>query len=116
VRLLSHRVLRVAQAVKQELAELIQRELSDPRLSFTTVVSVEISHDSRYCRVYLSVPGSPEEQKDALMVLEKTKSFLRGEIGRRLGLKFAPEIAFKLDRSIEHGARIGKLLNEIRKG
>ena len=113
---MSHRVLRVAQAVKQELAELIRRELADPRLSLATVTMVEISQDSRYCRVYLSVIGAPEEQQEALAVLEKTKSFLRGEITRRLGLRFAPEITFKLDRSIEHGARIGKLLNELRKG
>lgn len=113
---MSHRVLRVAQAVRQELAELIQKELSDPRLFMTTVVSVDISRDSRYCRVYLSVIGSPQEQKETLQVLEKTKSFLRGEITRRLGLKFAPEISFKLDTSIEQGVRIGKLLNEIREG
>ncbi len=112
---MSHRVLRVAQAVRQELAELIQRELADPRLSLTTVASVDISQDSRYCRVYLSVIGGPGEQQEALAVLEKTKSFLRGEITRRLGLKHAPEITFQLDRSIEHGARIGKLLGELRK-
>jgi len=105
----------VAQAVKQELAELIRRELSDPRLSLTTVASVEVSQDSRYCRVYLSVIGGPVEQREALAVVEKTKSFLRGEIARRLGLRFAPEITFRVDRSSEHGVRIGKLLNDLRK-
>lgn len=112
---MSHRPLRVAQAARQEMAELIQRELKDPRLDLTTVTAVEVSPDTRYWRVFLSVIGGGRQQEDVLAVLEKTKSFLRGEITRRLGLRFAPEITFRLDRSMEHGARIGKLLSELRK-
>ena len=104
----------MAHAIREELAGLIRTELSDPRLSMTTVTMVEVSPDSKYCRVYVSVVGDPDAQKEALAVLEKTKSYLRGEIARRLGLKFAPEITLRLDRSMEHGARVGKLLDELR--
>lgn len=112
---MSHRVLRLAQAIREEMAELIRTELADPRLAMTTVTMAEVSPDSKYCRIYLSVVGDPDAQSAALAVLEKTKSFLRGEIARRLGLKFAPEITLRLDRSMEHGARVGKLLDELRK-
>jgi ribosome-binding factor A len=109
------RAQRVAEQVKKEIADILRNEIKDPRLGFVSVTDVELSPDLRYAKVYVSVLGDEQAKKESLEVVTKATGFIRREIGQRLSLRFVPEITFKFDPSIERGARIAELLNEIRK-
>ena len=110
----NRRQVQVADAVQQYMSGLLQRELKDPRIGFATVTRVEMSPDLKHARIYISVMGSPEEQRDTMAALESGKGFIRREIGSRLDLRTVPEINFKLDTSAEYSDRISRLLNELK--
>ena len=76
----------------------------------TSVVSVNVTPDLRYAKIYISVLGSGEEQKAAITALKKSAGYVRREMGTRLNMRYTPEPVFELDHSIEHGARISELL------
>lgn len=108
-----HRAQRVAEQIKKEVAQILRDELKDPRIGFATITSVEISSDLRYVKIFVSVYGSEEEKKQTLEALNNASGFIRREIGQRIKLRYTPEIMFKFDESIEHGARIAEILNKI---
>lgn len=110
----TRRQVQVADAIQQYMSELLQRELKDPRLGFVTVTRAEVSQDLKYARIYVSVMGSPDEQKASMAALESGKGFIRREIGHRLNLRAVPEIQFRLDTSAEYSDRINRLLNELK--
>ncbi len=110
----SRRQVQVADAVQQHISYLLQRELKDPRIGFTTVTAVEMSADLRYARIYVSVMGTPEEQRATMDALTSAKGFIRRELAARLDLRFAPDLQIKLDTSAEYSDRIGRLLNELK--
>ncbi|MEW6172212.1 MAG: 30S ribosome-binding factor RbfA [Bacillota bacterium] len=112
---MTHRAARLAETLKEEMAEIIQSELKDPRLGFATVTRVEVSNDLRYAKVLVSVYGSSEDGEATLSVLERAMGFIRSLLGRRLRLRYVPEISFKLDPSIGYGARVTHLLDELKK-
>jgi ribosome-binding factor A len=95
------------------LADLIAREVKDPRIGFATVTRVELTADLSRARVLVSVLGNPEEQKNNLEGLSSAVGFLRHEIGRRLALRRVPELTFVLDHGAEAGEKIELLLREI---
>lgn len=108
----ANRINRINEEVRRELSEII-RELKDPRIPMmTSVVSVSVTADLRYATVYVSVFGSDEVKKEALSALKKSAGFVRRELGHRLNLRYTPEIIYKADDSIEHGARINELLQK----
>jgi len=110
----SRRQAQVAEAVQQYVSQLLQRDMKDPRIGFVTVTSVEMSTDLKYARVFVSVMGTPEEQKATMDALASAKGFIRRELAARLDLRFAPEVQFKLDTSAEYSDRINRLLNELK--
>lgn len=101
--------------MRRELCEILQREVKDPHLGFLTVTEVELSDDLGFARVFYSVLGDELDRKESLRVLNKAKGFLRGQLGRRLHLREAPELVFKYDSSIERGLRIERILEKISK-
>jgi ribosome-binding factor A len=107
------RAERLGHQIRIELAELIAREVKDPRIGFATVTRVELTADLHHARVFVSVLGSPEEQESSIEGLSSAGGFLRHEIGRRLALRRAPELVFILDRGAEAGEKIEMLLQEI---
>jgi len=109
----SFRASRVAEQMKKEISQIIREELKDPRVGFVTVTAVEVSNDLRYAKIYVSILAEKEEETKTLEVLNKAKGFIRSEIGKRIRLRFTPEIIFKLDKSLERGARITKLLTQV---
>jgi len=110
---MSHRPERLAEAIKKEVSDLLQNEIKDPRLGFATVTAAEVSADLRYARIFISVLGTAEEQKATMEVLHRVQGYVRGELGRRLRLRYAPEITFKLDSSIVRGTRVLELLHQV---
>jgi len=109
----ARRAERLGHQIRVELAELISREVKDPRIGFATVTRVELTADLHHARVYVSVYGSPEEQENSIKGLSSAAGFLRREIGHRLDLRRAPELAFILDQGAEEGERIEMLLQQI---
>ncbi|MFZ5634829.1 MAG: 30S ribosome-binding factor RbfA [Bacillota bacterium] len=113
---MSHRPGRLAEAIKKEISDILHNELKDPRLGFVTITMVDVTPDLRYARIFASVLGSDEQQKATGEVLNKAAGYIRSELGRRIRLKYTPEISFKLDKSIERGARVIKLMEEVKGG
>ncbi len=106
---------RVGDLLKREIGDIVEKELKDPRIGFATVISVDISADLRHARVYFSVFGDKLVQEETQRGLDSARFFIQGEIGRRLRLKYTPELSFQFDRSIEYGFHISKLLKRLRK-
>ena len=108
----NYRKGRINDEVKKELS-FILREVKDPRLSdaFISIVSVEVSGDLKFAKVYYSALMG--DKKEIAKGLKSSAGFIRREIARRLNLRMTPEFSFFEDHSIEHGAHISKLLNQI---
>ena len=108
---------RIAQQIKRELAEIIQRnEIKDDRIGgLVSITEVIVSGDLRNVKVFFSVFGEEAQRIGTLAALENTAGFLRGELCRRLGIKFAPELVFKLDDSLEKGQKVIELLDKIKR-
>lgn len=107
------RIDKINEEVKRELASVI-RDLKDSRIPLmTSVVTVNVTNDLRYAKAYISVMGDEETKKRAMQGLKSASGFIRREMGRRVDLRYTPEFIFELDTSIEHGANIEKLLNDI---
>ena len=102
---------RIGEAMLAELSDMIQRELKDPRIGFVSVTRVMVSRDLAKARVYVSVLNG-EHAADTLAGLESAQGYLRGEVARRLKLRLAPALEFKLDRSIAESVHIQQLLRE----
>jgi ribosome-binding factor A len=107
------RVSRVGEQIKKELSQIVQRELKDPRIGFVTVTAVEMSGDLQQAKVYVSIFGQTEEKEQTLIALEKAKGYMRSEIGKRIRLRYIPELSFVSDESLEHSEHINKLLSDV---
>ena len=108
------RIDKINEEVRRELASII-RDLKDTRIPMmTSVVAVNVTNDLRYAKAYISVMGDGATQKKAIEGLKSAAGFVRREIGKRIDLRYTPEFIFELDRSIEHGAHIEKLLKSVR--
>ncbi|HHV64409.1 MAG TPA: 30S ribosome-binding factor RbfA [Peptococcaceae bacterium] len=108
-----YRASRLAETIKIEVSKIIRENLKDPRLGFVTVTAVEVSDDLRYAKIYVSILGKEEDIRNSMEVLTGATGYFRSELGKILRLRYTPEISFKYDQSIEHGAHISKLLREV---
>lgn len=109
----SQRMLRVAELIRHAMAEMLSRgEVNDPELGrqVVTIPKVRMSPDLKLATVYV-MPLGGENCAVVVSALDRHKKFLRGEIARKINLKFAPDIRFKVDDSFENSARIDALLN-----
>ncbi len=109
----SQRMLRVAELVRHAMSELLTRsDIADPALEgkVVTIPDVRMSPDLKLATVYV-MPLGGENVADVLAALDRHKKFLRGEIARRVNLRFAPEVRFKADPSFDQGCKIDALLN-----
>lgn len=109
------RIDKINGEVMRELANII-RNLKDSRIPLmTSVVRVSVTNDLRYAKAYISVMGDEETKKKAMEGLKSASGFIRREIGKKIDLRYTPEFIFELDGSIEHGAKIEQLLNNLNK-
>jgi ribosome-binding factor A len=105
---------RVAEAIREEVATFLAEGVKDPRVvGLVTVTGVDVTRDLRHAKVFVSILGSDSERAATLDGLASVAGHLRSRIGRALRLRLAPEIAFKLDQSVAHAARIETLLAQI---
>ena len=107
---------RINMEVQRELSEIIRGEVKDPRIHpMTTVVSVEVTPDLKYCKAYISVLGDEEPAKATIQGLKSAEGYIRRELARRVNLRNTPEIKFILDQSIEYGVAMSHLIDEVTK-
>ena len=109
----SRRSQRVADLVRAELSSLILMEAHDPELRKVTITEVSMPPDLKSARVYFSALGGEAERRSALEALDRAAGFLRREVGQRCALRYAPELHFFEDLSLERGARIEELLAKV---
>ncbi len=109
----SRRSQRVADLVRAEISNLLLLEAHDPELRKVTITEVTMPPDLKTARVYFSVLGGDKERGVAAEALDRAAGFLRREVGQRCRLRYAPELHFFEDRSLEHGARVEELLAKV---
>ncbi len=107
------RLSRISEEIKREVSEIIMNDLKDPRLpKLISIVSLNVTRDLRYAKVFVSVLGSDEEKKNAIEGLRSAAGFIRREVGHRIQIRYTPELQFELDNSIEHGVYMTKLIDD----
>lgn len=111
-----HRVERVSETLKEELAEMIGYELSDPRIGGVAVTEVLLSPDLRRAHVRLSLVGDEKERKQTLQAVEKARHYLRRQLTIRLQMFHTPDLHFEADLDGGLAGRAQALLKRVRKG
>src|SRR5919199_6996817 len=109
----TRRQAQVGEFLREEVSEIIYREMKDPRLGMSSITRVEMSPDLRYARIFVSVLGSAEEQEETLRALKHAAGFIRHLLKPRMRIRHVPELVFKEDHSLEHAAEIARTLRTL---
>jgi ribosome-binding factor A len=104
---------RVAESIHKEVSSLLLKGLKDPRIGFVTITAVDVTPDLHLARVYFSVMGDEAARKNTQKGLSSSVPYIRRELGRRLRMRYVPDILFQYDSSLEYGNRIESLIREI---
>ncbi len=107
------RIARLRELFKEETSVILQRQMKDPRIGFVSVTDVELSADLRHAKIFVSILGDADAKSRTMAGLESAQGFIRTELARRIRLRHFPAVLFKLDDSIERGARVERLLREV---
>lgn len=112
---MSRRTERVNDLLREELSDLLLREIKDPRVAqgLVSITEVQVSPDLRHAIVYISHLGQEAERAGVLEGLQHAARFLRNELVHRLKMRTVPEIVFRFDPSIERGARLASLIHDV---
>jgi ribosome-binding factor A len=105
---------KVSEAIKREVSVMLTQDVKDPGVHFVTVTTVETADDLRHAKIFVSVLGDEETRQGTMKALDRAKGFLRRELGRRLQLRYTPEIHFNLDKSLDHAMKIKGILNQLK--
>jgi ribosome-binding factor A len=109
----SQRPRRVGDQIREEIAQLLAREVHDPGIGFLTITHVHVTPDLQQARVYYTTLGDDKARRESRRALERAAPFLRRQLGRRLRLRRIPELQFFFDESIERHDRIERILQEL---
>ena len=109
------RMERVQELMKQEISKIILEDVKDPRIGFVTVTRVHVTNDLRSARVFVSLLGSDEQMADCWRGLNRSLGFIRREVGRRVRLRYTPELSLEIDDSMAYSAHIQELLLGIQR-
>ena len=110
---MSQRTDRLDSQIRQELMDLLQREMKDPRLGFATIIRVETARDLGHARVWVSVLGTDVEREKTMQALKVATPWLRRKLGERLSLRHVPELSMREDDSIASGDRVLQIIAEL---
>jgi ribosome-binding factor A len=104
---------RLAEALREEIAEVVGFELDDPRVEMVTVTEVKVAEDLRDAKVYVLVDGSEEEITKALRALQNAAPFVRQQVSLNLSMRFAPHLHFVRDTAEENASRVSSILSDL---
>jgi ribosome-binding factor A len=110
---MSVRTERVGDQIAREVSLIIDRELKDPAVGFVTVTGAKVTEDLRYADVYVSVLGDQDKREKSMAGLARASGFVRSLVGKRVRLRYVPEIRFRLDDSLIRAEKVDKLLQGI---
>ncbi|MGQ9707614.1 MAG: 30S ribosome-binding factor RbfA [bacterium] len=111
---MQHRDLRVADAIRDIVAEIILTKIADPKIGFVTITRCSLTRDLRHATVFFSVMGDEQKRNQTLVRLEHARGFIRHHLGKRLKLKFLPELHFLVDEILIQEQRIGEILQGLK--
>jgi len=112
---MSQRSQQVAEELRKIVSRVLIEDISDPRMGFITITRIDLTNDLRFARIYYSVLGSDEQKRDTEEALQENLGFIRRVAVERINMKFAMEIRFELDKSIEHSFKVDDILKKIKK-
>jgi len=104
---------RVADLIQKEISQMLMRSIKDPRIGFVTITRVSVTEDCRLAKIYYSVMGTAAEREASLKGLASAKGYIRKELGRRVSLRYTPEIVFQFDPSIEYAIHIEEVIQHL---
>jgi ribosome-binding factor A len=104
---------RVAELIQAELSDILLKEIRDPRIGTLTITGVKVSDDLRVAKIFFVEMGQDTCREETQAGLKKAIPFIRKELGRRLQLRYTPELIFRLDPSFAYGSRIDRILAEL---
>jgi ribosome-binding factor A len=108
----THRLARVAEAIREVASETILFELNDPRVKRVTVTRAEVSGDLQHAKVYVSIMGTEKEQKLTMHGLRSATGFVQSKLAKRLQIRFTPALTFVLDEGVKKSLEMTRLINE----
>ncbi len=111
-----HRPERIAETLREEIAQIVGYELEDPRLTMVTVTEVRVADDLRDASVYVTLQGDDQEHAKALSALRHAAPYVRKQLGFALNLRHTPALHFVRDTVEEKAGRVDALLQGIEKG
>ena len=112
---MKQRASRVAEELRKIISQILLEDVTDPRLGFITITRIDVTDDLRYARVYYSVLGDEEQKEATAEALEEQHTLIRRLAVQRINMKFAMEIKFETDKSIDQSFRIDSILKKIKK-
>jgi len=104
---------RVADLIKIEISDILLKQIRDPRIGLVTITGVKVTDDLRLAKIFFVEMGKETIDPETMTGLEKATGFLKREMGKRLQLRFVPDLIFKIDHSFVYGSRIDRLLSQI---
>lgn len=105
----------VGDMLREELTDIVRKEVKDPRLGFWSITHVEVPADLRSARVYVSVLGTDDERAETLTALRSAAGFIRFHLKPRLRMRQIPDLEFRDDRSMEQADEIARVLKELKR-
>jgi ribosome-binding factor A len=112
---MSSREIRLAEQIREEVGDILAREVRDPGIGFLTLTRVRVAPDLQQARVYYTTLGDQEARGKTARALERALPFVRRALGARLSLRRVPVLAFQFDQSVAHQARVEELLEQIKR-
>ncbi len=104
---------KVADLIRKEISGMLLKNLKDPRIGFVTITRVAVSADYRLAKVYFSVMGTSEDRDRSTEGLNSARGYVRKELGRRLTLRYIPDIIFRYDPSVEYGIHMEEVFHHL---
>ncbi|NLC87409.1 MAG: 30S ribosome-binding factor RbfA [Clostridiaceae bacterium] len=110
-----NRLNRINEELRKEISQIISYELKNPEATgLISVTKVKITPDLKYAKVYISMINTKNDEK-TLEAIKKSSGFIRSEIAKRINLRITPELVFEIDDSLEYGAKIDKIIDDLKK-
>jgi ribosome-binding factor A len=111
----SRRVSRVSSLIRREVSQMLMSEIKDDRVGsgMVSIIDVDVSGDLQHARIFVSIYGTEEAKAETMAGLRSSTAFVRRELGQRMRLRRTPEVTFLEDRSLERGAQMINLINQV---
>jgi len=109
---MSRRTEQIGEAIREEVASIISQGLKDPRIGFVTITRAQVTPDLRHAKIFFGVLGDTAQRDKTQTGLRQAAGFIRREVGKRLKLRFTPELTFQYDVGIDATDRVARLLEE----